>query len=178
MAQAVPEASYNGDAVLTYRWVRTNAPPGGDCGCFYLNGGGISGSLMLLPRVSLVAELSVEHAANVLSTGKSLTLTSYLAGGRYSIPQPWMHGRHALQPFAQVLIGGGHAGGGVAGVGDGSSSFVTHIGGGIDLPVGSSISVRAIQADYYLTDFANSANDHQNNLLLGAGVVLHWSRPK
>jgi hypothetical protein len=30
--------------------------------------------------------------------------------------------------------------------------------------------------DYYLTTFANSTNDHQNNLLVGAGIVFHWSR--
>jgi outer membrane immunogenic protein len=176
LAQAPPAASYRGDAALTYHWIRTNGPPDGGCGCFDLNGGGLSGSWMLLPRLSLVGEVSVEHAGNVLSTGRSLTLTSYLAGGRYRLPQPWIHGRYAPQPFAQVLVGGGHAGGGIAGAGDGSSTFVTRIGGGIDLPMHSSISIRIIQADYYLTDFANSVNDHQNNLLLSAGVVLHWSR--
>jgi outer membrane immunogenic protein len=178
MAQATPSASYTGDAALTYHWMWTNAPPGGDCGCFDLNGGGLSGSWMLLPRLSVVGEVSVEHAGNVLSTGKSLTLTSYLAGARYRLPQPWLHGPHAPQPFAQALVGGGHAGGGIAGVGDGSSTFVTRIGGGIDLPVRSGISIRLIQADYYLTDFANSVNNHQNNLLLSAGAVLHWSRIK
>jgi outer membrane immunogenic protein len=176
MAQATPTASYRGDAALTYHWIRTNDPPGGGCGCFDLNGGGLSGSWMLLPRLSVVGEVSVEHAGNVLSTGKSLTLTSYLAGARYRLPQPWLHGPHAPQPFAQALVGGGHAGGGIAGIGDGSSTFVTRIGGGIDLPMRSGISIRLIQADYYLTDFANSANDHQNNLLLSAGVVLHWTR--
>jgi outer membrane immunogenic protein len=178
MAQATPSASYAGDAALTYHWMRTNDPPGGDCGCFDLNGGGLSGSWMLLPRLSVVGEVSVEHAGNVLSSGKSLTLTSYLAGGRYKLPQPWLHGPHAPQPFAQILVGGGHAGGGIAGVGDGSSTFVARMGGGIDLPMRAGISIRIIQADYYLTDFANSVNDHQNNLLLSAGVVLHWSRLK
>jgi outer membrane immunogenic protein len=178
MAQATPSESYSGDAALTYHWIRTNDPPGGDCGCFNLNGGGLSGSWILLPRLSLVGEVSVEHAGSVLSTGKSLTLTSYLAGGRYRLPQPWLHGLHAPQPFAQALVGGGHAGGGIAGAGDGSSTFVTRIGGGIDLPVRSGVSIRIIQADYYLTDFANSVNNHQNNLLLTAGVVLHWSRIK
>jgi hypothetical protein len=27
-----------------------------------------------------------------------------------------------------------------------------------------------------LTTFANSTNDHQNNLLVAAGFVFHWSR--
>jgi outer membrane immunogenic protein len=87
-----------------------------------------------------------------------------------------MHGPHALQPFAQVLVGGAHAGGGVAGVADGTSAFAGRLGGGIDLPLTTGIAVRVIQADYYLTDFANSADNHQNNTLIGAGVVVHWSR--
>jgi hypothetical protein len=72
----------------------------------------------------------------------------------------------------------GMRGGGIAGVGDGSSTLVTHMGGGIDLPMRSGISIRIIQADHYLTDFANSVNDHQNNLWLSAGIALHWSRLK
>jgi hypothetical protein len=33
-----------------------------------------------------------------------------------------------------------------------------------------------VQIDYYLTTFANATNDHQNNFLVGAGIVYHWSR--
>jgi outer membrane immunogenic protein len=108
----------------------------------------------------------------------SLTLVSYLAGARYKIPQPWLEGNHKPQPFAQIVIGGAHAGGGVAGVADGSYEFATRIGGGIDVPVNSHFAVRVIQIDYYLTTFANAVNDHQNNLLVGAGIVYHWSRKK
>jgi hypothetical protein len=125
-----------------------------------------------------VAEISGEYAGNGPSTGETLTLVSYLAGARYRLPHPWLHGAHAPQPFAQALLGSGHAGGGLAGASDGTRAFVTRIGGGIDLPLRSGIALRVIQADYYLTDFANSVNDHQNNLLLGGGVVLHWSMHK
>jgi len=38
--------------------------------------------------------------------------------------------------------------------------------------------VRIIQVDYYLTNFSNLTNDHQNNLLIGAGIVFRWSRQK
>ena len=40
---AVAQESYTGDAAAAYHWVRTNAGPG-DCGCFGMNGGGLSGS--------------------------------------------------------------------------------------------------------------------------------------
>jgi outer membrane immunogenic protein len=175
MAQATSGVSRSGDVALTYHWVHTNAPPGGGCGCFALNGGGISGSWDFSPQLAVVAEVSLDHTSNALSSKESLTLTSYLAGARFRLPDPWMHGPHALSPFAQLLVGGAHAGGGVAGVADGTSAFAGRLGGGVDLPVNPLITVR-IQGDYYLTDFDNSADNHQNNVLVGAGVVIHWAR--
>jgi outer membrane immunogenic protein len=169
------QASYSGDAALTYHWVRTNAPVG-ECGCFDLNGGGLSGSWNVAPRWAAVAEISAETAGNALSSGESLTLTSFLAGARYRLPQPWRRGPHSPRPFAQILLGADHAGGGIAANADASYAFATRIGGGIDLPVSSRFAVRILQVDYYLTHFVNATNDHQNNLLLGAGIVFHWSR--
>jgi outer membrane immunogenic protein len=174
---AVAQESFSGDAAATYQWVRTNAGPG-QCGCFGLNGGGISGSWNFHGPWSVVTDFSSEFTSSAPITGNSLTLTSYLAGARYYLPQRWLHGRHKPQPFAQLLLGAAHAGGGVAGIGDASYGFATRMGGGIDVPVSSHFAVRAIQLDYYLTHFANAVNDHQNNLLVGAGIVFHWSREK
>jgi hypothetical protein len=64
----------------------------------------------------------------------------------------------------------------MAGVADGTSAFAGRLGGGVDLPLNSGIAVRLIQADYYMTSFKNSADDRQNNVLLGAGIILHWFR--
>jgi hypothetical protein len=128
-------------------------------------------------RWAAVAEISGEYAGNG-PTGDTLTLVSYLGGMRYRLPQPWRHGTHAPQPFAQALVGAGHVGGGLAGAGDGTQAFVSRIGGGIDLPLGSKIALGVLQADYYRTNFPNTVNDHQNNLLLGAGIVFHWSMNK
>lgn len=46
----------------------------------------------------------------------------------------------------------------------------------MDVPLHSNFAVRIIQIDYDLTRFKNGVNDHENNLLLGAGVVLRWSQ--
>jgi len=174
---AMAQSSYGGDAALSYHWVRTNAPPG-NCGCFGLNGGGVSGAWNLSGRWSAVAEIGAEHAGNVLSTGGSLTLTTSLAGVRYRLPQPWRESAHALQPFAQVLMGATHSGGSVAGSGDGKYAFAARIGGGVDVPVNAHLAVRILQIDYYLTKSLNFTNDHQNNLLVGAGAVFYWSWKK
>ncbi len=174
---AVAQESYSGDAAAAYQWVHSNAGPG-QCGCFGLNGGGLSGSWNFRGPWSLVTDISAQVTNGAPTTGSSLTLSSYLAGARYRLPQPWLHGAHKPQPFAQLLIGAAHAGGGVAGIGDASFGFASRVGGGVDVPVNPHFAVRVIQLDYYLTHFANYTNDHQNNLLVGAGVVFRWSRQK
>src|SRR5271154_1234478 len=174
LAQEGVQEAYTGDAAAAYHWVRSNAGPG-ECGCFGLNGGGISGSWNFHGPWSAVVDISSEFSGGAPVAGDSLTLTSFLAGARYKIPQPWLDGDHKPQPFAQILLGAAHAGGGVAGLADGSFEFATRMGGGIDVPVSSHFAVRVIQLDYYLTTFANATNDHQNNLLIGAGIVYHWS---
>ena len=174
---ALAQDSYKGDAAAAYHWVRSNAGPG-ECGCFGMNGGGLSGSWNFHGSWSAVIDISAEHTGSAPPLGNSLTLSSYLAGARYKIPQPWLDGDHKPQPFGQILLGAAHAGGGEAGVADGSYRFATRIGGGIDVPLSSHFSVRVIQIDYYLTTFVNATNDHQNNLLVGAGIVYNWSRNK
>ena len=54
-----PQEAYSGDAGITYHWVHTNAGPG-ECGCFGLNGAGITGSWNVHAGWSAVAEVSSE----------------------------------------------------------------------------------------------------------------------
>jgi outer membrane immunogenic protein len=176
-ANTLAQEAHSGDAAATYQWVRANAGPG-QCGCFGLNGGGVSGSWNFHGPWSLVTDFSAQYIGSAPSTGNSLTLTSYLVGPRYQLPQPWLHGSHKPHPFAQILLGAAHAGGGVAGVGDSSFGFATRIGGGLDVPLSPRFALRVVQLDYYLTTFANATNDHQNNFLIGTGIVFHWSRQK
>jgi outer membrane immunogenic protein len=176
---AVAQESYSGDAAATYHWVHTNAGPG-QCGCFGLNGAGLSGSLSFHGPWSVVADVSSEFTGSASSTGNSLTLTSFMGGARFQLPQPWLRKvrRHKPQPFAQVLVGVAHAGGIEAGLGDGTNKFAARVGGGIDVPIGSRFAVRAIQIDYFPTTFANATNDHQNNFMISFGIVYHWSLRK
>jgi outer membrane immunogenic protein len=176
-ATMAQDEAYLGDAAVAYQWVRTNAAPG-DCGCFSLNGGGISGSWNIHGDWSIATEFSSEFRASLSPTQNSLTVTSFLAGARYRVPQPWIKGVHRPQPFAQFLIGPAHAGGGEAGVADGTYAFASRLGGGIDVPLKSNFDVRAFQVDWFRTQFANAKNDRQNNLLISVGLVYHWSHSK
>ena len=169
----------SGDAAATYQWVHTNAGPG-QCGCFGLNGGSVSASWDVRGPWAVVADFSSGTTTGAPTVGSSLTLTSGLAGARYELPRlgrNWIHGAHRVQPFAQILVGVAHAGGGAAGIGDGTNRFAARAGGGVDVPVSRRFSLRG-QVDYFATTFANATNDHQNNLLIGAGIVYHWSFAK
>lgn len=172
---SLTQVNPRGEATVTYQWIRTNTQPG-RCGCFALNGGGLSASWNVSPQWALAANLSAGSAGSGPSTGNSLTLVSYTTGLRYAFGMATFHANHAPRAFAQVLVGAAHAGGGIAGAGDGTYAFATRAGGGLDLPINATWSARLIQVDYLFSNFANAANNHQNNLLLGAGVVLRWSR--
>src|ERR1700722_6154190 len=173
------QEGFSGDAAASYQWVHTNAGPG-QCGCFGLNGGGVSASWEVRGPWAVVADFSSGTTTGAPTVGSSLTLTSGLAGARFELPRMrrnWIHGAHRVQPFAQILVGAAHAGGGAAGLGDGTNRFAARAGGGGDGPVTRRFSVRG-QIDYFATTFANTTNDHQNNLLIGAGIVYHWSFTK
>jgi peptidoglycan-associated lipoprotein len=164
------------DLGVDYNYVRTNAPAAG-CGCFALNGGSGWVAVNLMHSVGIVGEIASQHASNISSSGADLTLTSYLVGARYT----WAHARH-FAPFAQVLLGGAHASGGLApgssGLPGSGNAFAMTAGGGLDISLTRRIALRAFEADYYLTRFNNGVNDHQNNLRIAAGVIVRFGESK
>lgn len=163
------------DVALAYQFMRTNTQPG-ECGCFNLNGAGLSASWSFRPDLAAVVEGDADFATNGPRTGNSLTLVSGLVGVRYRLPvQP--PGRRAPQLFAEAMAGGGHAGGGIAGAGDGSLAFVGRVGGGFDQALTDRFAIRW-ETDYAATTFANGVNNHQNNFLFAVGFVFRWSRSR
>jgi outer membrane immunogenic protein len=171
---AIPAAAQSAfDVGAGYTYVRTNAPAG-DCGCFSMNGANGWVGFHLGHGVAIVGELAVQHAGNIANTGADLTLSSFLAGPRYTV-----HAFGRLQPFAQVLLGGAHASGGLSPSNSGfgsSNSFAAIAGGGLEFQLTERVAIRAIEADYYYTRFNNGTNDRQNNLRIGAGLVFRFGQ--
>jgi peptidoglycan-associated lipoprotein len=172
---ATTEQPFRAELALDYSYLHSNAPPGG-CGCFNLNGGSASFAWAIKPGTwDLVGDVVSGHAGNVSSSGNSLTLSIFTAGVRY-LP-PFRHS--SLHPFGQVLVGTTHSSGTLV---EGSSSTTTNAGaafaanlsGGLDLNTSRRFSVRLIEADYLVTTFDNAVNNHQNNVRIGAGVVIHF----
>jgi outer membrane immunogenic protein len=169
------------ELALDYSYLPSNAPPGG-CGCINLNGGSATFAWHLQPErlakygsFALVGDVTVAEAGAISGTGDDLTLSTFTAGGRYL---PWL-GDTRFQPFGQVLIGIAHSSGSLVegsnpGAANAGAAFAANFGGGVDLRVAHRISIRLVEADYLLTTFDNGSNNHQNNLRISAGVVLHF----
>jgi peptidoglycan-associated lipoprotein len=136
-----------------------------------MNGGSGWIAVNFSHSLGIVGEVASQHASNISGSSADLTLTSFLAGPRYT----WGHAFH-FAPFAQVLLGGAHASGSLApgssGLPGSANSFGMIAGGGLDIGLTRHIALRAFEADYYLTRFDNGVNDHQNNLRIAAGVII------
>ena len=74
------------------------------------------------------------------------------------------------------MVGIAHAGGGIAGAGDNKYALAGRLGGGLDVPFSNRLSLRLLQAEYYLTEFPNASTGRQNNYLVAAGITLRFSR--
>jgi outer membrane immunogenic protein len=123
-------------------------------------------------------EILIDFASSpndIGNSGQDLTLFSYMVGPRYT----WRKLARFV-PFGQILLGGAHASGSFAsGNNDypgSSNSFASATGGGLNFKVNERIAVRAFQADYFLTHFANGINEHQNNLRIGTGIIIDLGR--
>jgi outer membrane immunogenic protein len=169
---AVAQSNSRVDVGVDYNYVRTNAPAG-DCGCFAMNGGSGWVAINFGHSLGIVGEFASQHASNISTSDADLTLTSYLAGPRYT----WGRAHH-FAPFAQLLLGGTHASGnlrpGSSGLPGSANSFGMTAGGGLDIALTRRIALRALEADYYLTRFDNGVNDHQNNLRIAAGLIIRF----
>ena len=169
------ESPYRADLALGYSYMRSNAPPGG-CGCFNLNGGSAAFAWAVKPGSwALVGDVVSGYSGSASAAGYGLTLTAFTAGVRY-LPHV---GHSSLHPFAQALVGVAHASGSLVqgsntAATNAGAAFAGNFGGGLDLHATPRISIRLVEADYLLTTFDNGSNNHQNNLRISTGIVLHF----
>lgn len=154
-----------------YSFIRANAPPA-QCGCFSMNGAFAGADFNFNRWFSLAAQGSAGHATHISSLGQNLTLTTFMAGPRLS----WVHDRYV--PFAQFMAGGAHGSGSYFPSGSSSTSsstgFAYATGGGLDLNLSERFAIRAVDAEYLHTSFPNGVNTSQNQLQIGAGIVVRF----
>lgn len=160
---------------LTVRFAATeaNSPPG-SCGCFFLLGGGADLALPLHRRFTVDVELTGQHAGSVPGTTRGLSTITLLAGPRYRIALPRLQ-----SVFAQALFGAARGFDAEfrrgANAIDTATSFAYAVGGGYELPLTARLSLRPVQVDYLQTNLPNGSDNRQQNVRLGAGIVVQLS---
>ena len=157
------------DIFAGYSYVRENPSTSG-ASSFSLNGGSASIAYNAKSWLSGVADFGAYHNGNILSTGTSGTLSTYLFGPRISY-------RHLgrITPFGEVLFGVTHGSSSIAGAGSGNS-FAMTLGGGVDYKLTHRFAIRPIKVDYLMTRFPETGTgaNTQNNLRVSTGIVFRF----
>jgi opacity protein-like surface antigen len=138
---------------------------------FHLHGGSASIAYNYRSWLSGVADFGGYNNGNILNTGASGTLSTYLFGPRVS----YRHLRR-ITPFGQVLFGVAHANSSAFGTGNSQSAFAMAAGGGVDYKLFDHFAVRPVQAYYLLTRFGvgTTGTQTQNNVRLSTGFVFRF----
>lgn len=109
--------------------------------------------------------------------GATNTINGALVGGAFTyLFGPGVNLRQGkVTPFARALFGGVRTTGGIGESGP-ENNFATTAGGGIDFKLSRQLSVRPVQAEYFVTRLPNGLNNRENNLRIGAGIILRFDQ--
>src|SRR3954470_7119643 len=113
--------------------------------------------------LGITGDISGAYNSNL---GASLHTYNFLFGPTVSFSRT-----EKVKPFVHALFGVSHAGAGFFGLSATGNSFATALGGGADVRVNKNVSIRMIQADYFLTRFGGES---QNNARISTGLVLRF----
>jgi len=131
---------------------------------FNANGGGGELTYNMNNWLGVLGDLGGYWAANATRQGAAIP---YLLGPRISLR------RRKVTPFAQVLAGGVLTSSGIEQTGW-QSHFAMTAGGGLDVKLSKHISLRPVQAEYFLTKIPDGLTNRQNNFRVGAGIVFRF----
>ena len=149
--------------------VNASAVGGAPSETFNGNGGGVQLEYNANNWLGVVGDMA--------GYGATATTNGALVGGGFTyLLGPRVNLRHGkVTPFAQTLFGGIWTTDGIGHSGS-ENNFAMTAGGGIDFKVSKHVSVRPVQAEYFMTKIPDGLNDRQNNLRVGAGVVVRLGR--
>jgi opacity protein-like surface antigen len=142
---------------------------------FWLQGGGVQAQGYFSHGLGVVADMAGEHTANMHGSGVGLDMMTVTIGPRYTW-QPSRYRRYAL--YGQSLVGLANGfnsvfpGSGGATASD--SGLALKVGGGVDYTLSRRIAVRVLEASWLRTQLPSATTDAQNNLHLGAGLILRF----
>jgi hypothetical protein len=129
---------------------------------FNANGGGGQLVYNVDNWLGVLGDVGGYWATNATTHGAAVP---YLFGPRANLR------RGKITPFAQVLLGGVVTSSGIEQSGW-QSHFAMSAGGGIDIKVSRHVSIRPVQAEYFMTKIPDGLNNRQDNFRLSTGISL------
>ncbi len=150
--------------------INANVPGIAPSATYNGNGGGGQLEFNVNRWLGVVGDLCAFYATSSGSGSFAGVAFTYLLGPRVNFR------RGKVTPFAQALFGGVWTTDGIAKSTGPENNFAMTAGGGIDFKVSRHVSVRPVQAEYFMTKIPDGLNNRQNNLRLGAGVVFRLGR--
>ena len=169
-AASAQESAPKFDVFAGYSYLQANPGVSG-VDSFHLHGGTASLAYNHNSWLSGVADFAGYNNGNILGTGASGTLSTYLFGPRVSY-----HHFRKITPFSQVLFGVAHANSDAFGTNSSQNAFAMTVDGGVDYKLFDHFAIRPIQADYLLTRFGvgTTGRQSQNNVRLSTGFVFRF----
>ncbi len=150
--------------------VNANVPGIAPSATYNGNGGGGQLEYNANRWLGVVGDLGGFYATSSGNGSFAGGVFTYLFGPRVNFR------RGKVTPFAQVLFGGVRTTDGIAQSTGTENNFAMTAGGGIDFKVSRHVSVRPIQAEYFMTKIHDGLNNRQNNLRVGAGIAVRLGR--
>lgn len=150
--------------------VNANVPGIAPSATYIGEGGGGQLEYNVKNWLGVVGDVSGFYATSAGNGAFAGAFLTYLVGPRVN----FRHGR--FTPFLQALFGGLRTTDGIAQSTGTENNFAMTAGGGINFNVSRHISVRPLQAEYFMTKIPDGLNNRQNNLRIGAGIVFRLSQ--
>jgi hypothetical protein len=173
IAQAQAAPATRADLAIvggTERSLRANTAQG-----VWLASGSIELGINVWRGWGAAANITGSHTGSIGASGVPFSSVTETFGPRYR----WHQG-HKLSLFGEGLVGEGNGFGslfpGTGGSQNQSGALATEVTGGVDYRIGKQFSVRALDAGWVRTSFANGTDNVQNYLRLGAGIVFNFGK--
>jgi hypothetical protein len=136
---------------------------------FNANGGGGQLTYNLTNWLGVLGDAAGYWAISTSSPYRAGAAIPYLFGPRASLR------RRTLTPFAQVLAGGVVTSSGIETIGW-QNHFAMAAGGGIDIRASKHLTIRPVEAEYFMTKIPDGLNNRQNNFRFSTGLSLLLGR--
>lgn len=160
------------EVAVTYDALHGNATAGSG---LWLQGSSVQAEEHFSHGLGVAADLAGEHTGNMHGSGVGLDMMTMTFGPRYT----WQSARYRRTDlYGQALVGQANGFNSVfpkaSGATASASGLALKIGGGADCTLSRRFAVRVVEADWLRTQLPNATTSVQNNLRIGAGLILRF----